>query len=362
MVRVLFAWLALASFTLAADLSTDNDPILPGESIPGRPIPGASPTFCGTFPQLRGTSWYSKNVFLYRYLQMQIGEIEPHTQFTDGVGVGDCIGQACAMGADILACVNIHLLGKAETFPGKASVEMIFAGSRVEIGDVNSIVRPILGSTGYWAAEYMKQYGILHRRPYSDGVNYIDLRGYSAVRSLKYRNLGVPDWLEPIAKQHPIQEVTRVKTGREVLDAICSGQPVLICSSYAFHDTRDEQGFSAPYLKAMQYCEDCGRIHLFRKKWHHALIATGAIVRGGRVGVVLQNSMGNWNTGPRPYNMPAGSFAVDLKYIDQMVKDHGGDSWAMSAYKGSEVSKVNRRIRLSLGCKPCSKNNYAIAP
>ena len=302
-----------------------------------RPRPG----FYDRFAPFKGISTLSKNVFLWKNLEREIGEIEPHYQGSapDGTpGEGDCVGHAAAMGCDVLSASDIHFLNEREKFLAKSNVEMIYAGSRVEIGG-DQISGG--GSRGIWAAKYLKQYGVLHRIQYKDEQNSIDLSGYHPGRSRQYRRSGVPDWLEPIARQHPVQEYTNVRTGKEALDAICAGQPVIMCSSYAFHDLRDDEGFCQPYLGGTY--KRGWRQFSFRKQWWHAMVMTGALLEGGRVGGLIQNSHGAWNSGPRPYGIPVGSFFVDLKYIDLMVKDWG-DCWALSSYKGHEAGYHKHRL------------------
>ena len=325
-----------------------------GAIRPRNPRPDVK-TFHKTFRPFRGVSGaINQNVFLYQNLQKQIGEIVPHNQATiidsDGntlrEGEGDCVGHATAMGCDVLAATNIHMLGLPERWEAKASVEMIYAGSRVEIGQqsddnlekVNWLAGRG-GSHGEWAARYVKQYGVLHRRKYQADGNEIDLTGYEPDRSRQYRDVGVPDWLEPIARQHPVREVTNVQTGREALDAVCAGQPVLMCSSYAFRDTRDADGFASAYLGTSRR----GWLNAVRIQWWHAMILTGAILTGNRIGGVLQNSHGVWNSGPRPNDMPEGSFAVDLSTLDLMVRDWF-DCYALSSYVGHQALAIRHKL------------------
>lgn len=287
----------------------------------------SGPSFHDTFSPFRNVARDTRrNVFLYHSLLKELGEIEPHSQR----GEGDCVGHAAAMGCDVLAAANIHDLRRREKWAAKASVEMIYAGSRVEIG--GDQIRGD-GSNGEWAAKWLKEYGVLHRLRYSDDGDSIDLSGYDAARSRQYRHAGVPDWLEPIARRHPIEEITNVRTGQEALDAVCARQPVLICSSYAFSSKRDSQGFTRPYTGWR------------RQQWFHAMVLTGAILEGDRVGGVIQNSHAAWNSGPRPYDMPEGSFAVDLEFLDWMVRDWF-DCWAISSYKGHAAKRMRHRLYL----------------
>jgi hypothetical protein len=300
------------------------------------------PTFYQRYSPLKGISTLGKNVFLYQNLQKEIGDIVPHYQgpADDGTqGEGDCVGQACAMGCDILAATDIHMLGQSEQWKAKASVEMLYAGSRVEIGQ--KALRGGGGSRGEWAAKFVRDYGVLHRIPYEADGNQIDLTGYHPGRSRNYRDVGVPDWLEPISKEHPVKEITQVQSGREALDAVCSGQPVIMCSSYAFHNTRDNDGFATPYLSTQT--KRGWRWIDARVQWWHAMILTSAILEGPKVGGTIQNSHGKWNSGPQPNSLPDGAFNVELQYLDMMVKDWF-DCWALGSYHGHQAKRMKKHL------------------
>ena len=297
-----------------------------------------APSFYHKFGPMKGIAKDGANTYLWRALEREIGEIEPHDQSDgpDGIGEGDCVGQAAAMGCDVLAAAQIHYLRQPEAWVARASVEAIYWGSRdyalqVLVPEDVERFKTSSGSSGEWAAEHLKKLGVLHRVRYRSGLNTIDLHGYSPDRSREHMN-DFPDWLEPLAKLHPVREISNVKSGTEALDAVCAGQPVLMCSSYAFPAERDADGFTVPYLGAFG----------IRQQWWHAMILTGAVF-GDRPGGLIQNSHGPWNVGPRPHGIPAGSFFVDLKYIDLMVKDWF-DCWALSSYAGHDARRIRKHL------------------
>jgi len=314
-----------------------------------RPYISKAPRFYDRFAPFKGISTLGRNVFLYQNLQREIGEIIPHYQgpAPDGSpGEGDCVGQATAMGCDVLAASDIHLLKQSEEWKAKASVEMIYAGSRIEIGQTESGTNHLRGrggSHGGWAARYVRDYGVLHRLKYQKDGNAIDLEGYHPDRSRQYRDQGVPDWLEAIAREHPVKEITNVRSGKEALDAVCSGQPVVICSSYAFPPVRDSDGFTTPYLGTTY--KRGWKVFSARVQWWHAMVLTAAILEGGRIGGTIQNSHGPWNEGPRPNNMPEGSFNVEIQYLDLMVQDWY-DCWALGSYEGHKSKKIRHKLYL----------------
>jgi len=308
-------------------------------------------TFHERFRPFKGISTLGRNAFLYQNLQKELGDFDPHYQgpAEDGSpGEGDCVGQASALGCDILAATDVHQLKQRERWEAKASVEMNYAGGRIEIGQKNDPngVNHLLGrggSHGAWQAEYLQKFGVIHRKKYSDGENEIDLTGYHPARSRKYRDAGVPDWLEAIAKDHPVEEITQATSGREALDAVCAGQVVLMCSSYAFPDVRDADGFTKPYLGGTT--KRGWRFVSTRRQWWHAMLLAAAILEGPRIGGTILNSHGEWNSGPRPNDLPRGGFNVELEYLDMMVKDWG-DCWVLGSYKGHEAKKMRHRLFL----------------
>lgn len=299
--------------------------------------------FYDRFGVFRGVSQEVGSVLLWKHLEKEIGKIIPHWQGPDpetgAEGEGDCVAQAGSMGCDILSAVNIHMLGKAERFIAKASVEMNYAGSRVEIG--GGELRGGGGSRGEWMARFLKEYGVLHRIKYQKDKNSIDLEGYDPGRSRQYRDSGVPDWLEPIAREHPVQEHTQVGSAREALDAVAAGQPVLLCSSYAVENTRDENGFSRLVYGTTR--RRGFRIWNFREQWWHAWILIGKVQYGDREGGTVLNSHGVWNSGPQPDGLPDGAFNLSFTDLDVMIKDWG-DCHALSSYKGHEALRVKHKL------------------
>jgi|GEM_PF-2649434 len=270
-----------------------------------------------------------KRTLLWKYYELATGEeLHPHSQsrHPDGSpGEGDCVGHATALGADLLTATDIYMKYDKERWVAKASVEMIYAGSRVEIG--KGQLEGGAGSIGEWAAQYVQQYGVLHRTMYQEGDNFINLTGYHPARSRRYRDAGVPDWLEPIAKKHPIKDFAKVRDYRDVCDAIYLGQPVVICSNYAIDDVRDSEGFAKPIT---------GR---WREKWYHAWLAVG-FNDGRRPGACIISSWLDWNSGPLVMGQPVGSFWADASTVDLMLGPWD-DSHALSNYVGHPRQKFD---------------------
>jgi hypothetical protein len=260
-----------------------------------------------------------QKALLWKYYETAVGKsFEPHSQ----PGEGDCVAHAYAAGVDILAACDIFMNSENEQWIANASVEMIYAGSRNEIG--KGKLRGGGGSVGEWAAQYLQQYGVLHQLQYSN----FDLTGYSVSRSTKYRDKGVPDELEPVARQHPVKTYSLITSARVAFDALYAGQLIPICSNYAFSNKRDADGF-------------CKRDK--RRKWYHCMLLAGFDDTTNRPGGLIINSWSAWNSGPTRYEQPVGSFWVDAEVIDGML-NVWQDSFAISAYEGHPKKMLHHKL------------------
>lgn len=266
-------------------------------------------------------------VLLHKYLERAIGKIIPHDQ-----GIGDCVGQAYGFGVDCLSATQIYGIGLAEKWVAKASTEAAYAGSRYEIGYKVHGNRRLLvgdGSLGAYCAEFLRDYGVLVRKQYGN----VDLTEYSASLARDWGKNGVPDELEPIAKQHPIRSFALVRSYNDCRDAIVNGYPVIFCSSYGFNpecrqhnpDGRDRMGF----------LNNCGT-------WYHAMCGIG-VDDTSRPGILLMNSWGpHWVSGPVRHGQPDGSFWVDAATIDGMCEE--GDSFAISGFLGFPAQQLDYHL------------------
>lgn len=301
------------------------------------------------FRPFKGLARDSKNVLLYKDLEKDIGKIVPHSQSGDpsrGIaGEGDCVAQALAFICDLLASINRHTLGKREDWIAKSSVEMIYAGSRIQVGKLGTQQETFHydisgreGSHGAWGTLWLKEYGVLHRIKYG---NY-DLSGYSADRSRMYRDSGVPSGLIDIAKKHPVLEVSKIRGVAEACDAIVARQPLAIFSSYAVENIRDSQGFSR-IIRGNVRRTRFGFFDLGRTVWNHAMLFMAKVDFSGRIGLTLMNSHGLWNSGPQPNDMPDGSCNLSLEDVQTMIDDWG-ECYALSGYRGSEAKRLKHKL------------------
>jgi len=191
----------------------------------------------------------------------------------------------------------------------ETATEVIYALSRVEVGGQRGSYSD--GSVGAWAAEAVTKWGTLSRK-------YLESKGlggaYDPNRAKKWGAQGLPDNLEPDAKQHLIKTVSQVKSFREAAAAIQNGYPVAVCSNQGFTMTRDGQGFCRP-----------------QGTWAHCMLFVG--VRWDRPGLCCSQSWGpNTPDGPRDKDQPDNTFWVDDKTCDRMLSQD--DSFTGSQFDG----------------------------
>jgi hypothetical protein len=235
--------------------------------------------------------------------------------------IGDCVSMATAMSVDVAKSVDIEIHKDFESWIAETATEDIYAGARVDIG--KGRIRGD-GAVGAWAARYVNEYGALPRGKYGN----VDLTTYSGdkARSWGRAGSGVPKTLIPVAKQHPILTVSRVDTYEQCRDLIYNGYGVFVCSGQGFSYTRDSEGFARP-----------------EGSWSHAMAIVGVDDSYKRKGVLIANSWGVFNKGPKRHNQPDGTFWVDADVLERRMLSRG-DSWALSGYEGFKPQKLNTRI------------------
>lgn len=247
---------------------------------------------------------------------------EDHAFICNGYGVHNCVSMGAAGAVDLLRCVQHVVGGTNEQWIAECATEPIYAGSRVEIaggqlggGD---------GSNGIWAVQYLQKYGVLLRQKYGN----IDLTTYSGQRARQWGmpRAGVPNELEPIAREHPVKTFTQVKTWEECRDAIANGYPITIASNQGFSSTRDKDGFARA-----------------SGNWAHEMHIIAA-KDDSRPGGLILNSWGtSWNGGPKgEYDIPDGSFWCDAEVLERNIL-RAGDSWALSNFDGFPPQELNLR-------------------
>lgn len=271
------------------------------------------PIFATAAPQLQDFG-EGKDVFFWEAEKALLGRV---LEAWDQV-IGECVSFGWGRGVQDLMILEIVLKNEPEKWVAEVATEPIYGGSRVEIG--GGRIRGD-GSVGAWAARWVKEYGILLRQKYGS----IDLTTHSGNRATEYGKRGCPDSLEPIAKEHPVVNVTMVTNFENVRDSLAALKPVPVCSSQGFSMRRDANGFCRP-----------------EGTWNHCMLYRGVgVAKGNRPFVPCQQSWGNSPTGPnivklesgRDLELPQGVFAVDAEVVDRMVRRQP-DSYSIAGLEG----------------------------
>lgn len=301
------------------DFGWINLPSETAQIVASLPMPEAEP------PLLRA----KEPTLLYKHVRQVLGRDLPKGP----QGIGDCVGWGFAGLNNVIAALQVYkqMLAKDVLFVShnapqvkhdaravlldqyqETAVEWIYGGSRVEIGKQRGSTQD--GSTGAWAAKFISTYGTLSRA-------YLQSKGlsgpYDAKRSKQWGAQGVPDSLEPAARQHLIRNVSLVTNFEKAAALIENGYPVAVCSSQGFSGRRDSQGFDNP-----------------RGRWDHCMYFLAT--RWDRPGLLCAQSWGpNTPSGPIAYDQPDNTFWVDSHVVDSMLSRR--DSWTGTEFDGYKV-------------------------
>lgn len=232
--------------------------------------------------------------------------------------IGSCVSFGTNTAIERTMVVDIALKGANYEYKDIAQ-EVTYAGSRVEVG--KGRIRGD-GSVGAWAAEFVKGWGVVAREKHLGGK--YDLSTYDISRCRSWGNSGVPDDLEPVAREHPVKEITLVKTWADAKKALASGYGIAICSGVGFKGNRDQNG-----------------VKTRRGSWPHCMALDGYHIENGREYGHIENSWGERpNEGPVGWgDPPTSGFWVASSTIQQMLNE--GDSWAFSTVVGFPSQKID---------------------
>lgn len=246
--------------------------------------------------------------------------------------IGDCVSHGWARGIQDLIYVDLAAavldgrltLDEARKLALQVATEPVYALSRVEVG--RGRLGRGDGSIGAWAADAVTKYGILLRRKYGE----LDLTTYSGqlAKRLGAPGAGLPDELEPTARQYAVSRAPLVSTDDEAQAALLNMYPVPVCSQQGFTERRDKYGFCDP-----------------QGSWAHCMVGRG-LVKARRAGnsilaVPIQQSWGENPTGPstitldsgREVELPQGVFLVEFDvFVGRMLRAR--DSFAPAGPQG----------------------------
>jgi hypothetical protein len=269
--------------------------------------PDHIPTFAAAAPQLKGDG-DGRVTLLYEAARTVMGrDLDPGPQ-----KIGDCVSWGWGGSGDLVACVQA-ILGETEySWEHRNATEAIYALSRVEVGGQRGSYSD--GSTGEWAAAAVSRYGTLSRK---------ELGAYDPRRAKEWGARGLPDELEPKAREHLIKTVTLVTTFEEACDAIANGYPIPICSNVGFQTgsgaatRRDQYGFSRS-----------------RGRWSHCMKFIAAR-QDSRPGLLCMQSWGDDGSAEGPkgeFDIPNASWWVYPEDCNKILRQR--DSYVVSNYIG----------------------------
>ena len=254
-----------------------------------------------------------EDVFLWQAVRKVNNKGPPWYPNVNQQSVGCCVGCGFKHAADVCQAMQIVRGQRAEWKP--ISVEVIYGGSRIEVGGGRISGD---GSVGSWAAKWVKDFGVAPMERYGS----YDLTTFSPARAREFGRKGVPEDIEKIARDHPVKGTALVTSWTDIKRAVQQGYPVAICSDQGFRMERDATG----------RCRPQGR-------WMHCMCVIA--VRGGRdEGGFILNSWGdNAHTGPVwPADAPTAGFWADADVLDRIAKQ--GDSFALSDMQGFPSRKL----------------------
>lgn len=272
------------------------------------------PMFCNAASVLKD-SGKGKTVLLYPFVKQLTGTYNYQWQ-----GTGDCVSWGAATAVDTVKATQIVLKKSFEEWKGFSAQEVIYGGSRVQIG--KGRLGRGQGSLGIWAARFVSEYGTLVKGKYDQH----DLRKYNTQRAIDWGYRGVPNDLLDDISEHPIQTVSRVDTVEEGRDSVANGFPVTIAGTRGFHKKRDVRGTV--------------RVNRW-DSWAHQMVITAVDDVQGKF--LVENSWPRgWITGPTYLDQPEDSFWAYYEDIEFYFTK--GDSWSYSDYLGYRRQELDLNI------------------
>lgn len=246
---------------------------------------------------------------------------EPEFGRYESQTTGDCVSHSTRNAGMLDYCLDA-LFGETK-YEGRLATEPIY-GYRGHGGQGASCAR---------LATYVSQRGpggFLVRKEYSAGGRSVDLSRYNSRIGHNWGRSGTPSWLNEIADDNKALRVMNVKSISEAIDALACGFGISMCSGLGFSSRRDENGIGEQ-----------------RGSWAHAMAWIGVDdtdrahqIAGGPM-FLVQNSWGQWNSGPKRHDQPDGSFWIRPKVAERMLR--GGGGWVIASVRGFDRELVYDR-------------------
>jgi hypothetical protein len=233
-----------------------------------------------------------------------------HNFICNGYGISNCVSHATRNAVDVTRACEI-IGGQKEDFVTRSATEGIY-GSRGHGGQ---------GMSCSVAARFVHQNGgILLRKKYDS----IDLSVYNSSTGTRWGSRGIPPEVITEAKKHQVKTISLVNTIEQARDAIANGYALSVCSGAGFSSRRDQHGIasrSGGWSHAMAWVATDDSHEIYKETLF-----------------LVQNSWGNWNSGPKRFDQPDGSFWIRESVAASMLSGNG--SWAFSDVDGFPPRKV----------------------
>ena len=256
---------------------------------------------------------------------------------TDQNPNGTCVGH----GNKKCATLEIACEAKAGvvSWPGAdVAIEPVYGFMRYEIGykkHGSNLYRSGDGGVGSWAAEALTEMGFLLMKQYGN----IDFTNYDKQRVLQYGSRGVPDELEPTARETIIKQAVRIEDELQAWAMIGQLRPLVHCSNQGFSMQRNRDGT----------CDAVG-------SWAHCSIWDGRFTLPDGTKVLRYGN--SWNGGRHrngylggpitvpgkygPIKLSGCQFLVPLSVVGRMCRD-GRETYA---FVGVDGLKLRRQLFL----------------
>lgn len=231
---------------------------------------------------------------------------------------GSCVAWGAMHAVYCSECIDWEL-GKTSEPPFMPSTEAIYGGARCEAMG-RTFAGWTDGATGFGAAKWLREWGVLYRKPYGDLG--IDLTTYSPSLEKDWGAYGCGGQgdkgkADAVAKKVPCRHVVAVRTWDELAAAIEAGFPVTVASNQGFSTHLGEHGIA----------EASG-------SWSHQMVCVGIAYRANGspddLACILNSWGPRWQTGLEnawPADLPPGAFWARRKVIERML----GDAWAIGS-------------------------------
>jgi hypothetical protein len=269
-----------------------------------------TPRFYDEFPQAKGSGAGKISLPFRAALSLDEG-----FGSTEAQQEGSCVSFSTRNAGMIDYCIDA-MFGETE-YKGRLATENIY-GYRGHSGQGASCAR---------LAEYVSQNGpggFLVRGKYKseDGRYEVDLSKYNGKIGTNWGGSGTPSWLNKIAAQNKALRVFNIKSVEEARDCIAAGFGLSVCSGYGFTSTRDKNGVSEA---SGSWSHATSWVGVNDTDWAHQNY-------GGCLFLYINSWGSDWNSGPKTYDQPDGSFWIRPKVAAGMIA--GGGAWAIASVRG----------------------------